>query len=313
MSWSFLLGLPVLFANATPSYILRYAVLEPVTNVFYISLFVFLPPLVFSPKNLPSFTRRFFLYSLVILFIGFVDFYFSSRGILFLGRSIFERVDVGSRFHSIINEPRDYAVFAAYILAVYSLFNIFIPKRSFQVNLLLFTSSSLYFLSFLLTKSATSLVGILIFIILAAILLISRWLLRTYSFTQIIFILSCLFLVSFALASFATLDSSLFDILPIRISKYIGAFTRLLSVLGSASRSSILYIVSSSNLLTVQTSTFLPLLDFINLSQLTFPTSCLVMAMVQLLLCFQNLESLMMKPSPILSLPLHVCYTRQVS
>ena len=230
-----------------------------------------------------------------------------------MGRSIFERVDVGSRFHPIINEPCDYAVLAAYILAVYSLFNIFITKRPFQVNLLLFTSSSLYFLSFLLTKSATSLEGILIFIILAAILLISRWLLRTYSFTQIIFILSCLFLVSFALASFATLDSSLFDILPIRISKYIGAFTRLLSVLGSASRSSILYIVSSSNLLTVQTSTFLPLLDFINLSQLTFPTSCLVMAMVQLLLCFQNLESLMMKPSPILSLPLHVCYTRQVS
>ena len=262
LAWSFFLGLPVFLSQSSVSFILRYGFLESFTTYLYVSLFVFLPTLSFSPYQTLRFPRRFLIYSIFILFIGYVDFYFSSRGFTLLGRSLFDRVDVGSRFHSIVNEPRDYAVFSAFVLATYSLFNAFGFKLC-KTRLLLLVLSAFFFLSFLLTKSATSVVGLVLFLLLLALFLFFRWLLFSNSFSQLFILISISILLFSVFSTGFPLYSLFLDILPFRLTQYIVILTDLLTLRGSSTSDSVLYLVSSSHLLTVQASTFLPLLDFL--------------------------------------------------
>lgn len=246
--------LPALFTDQSPSEFFRFSVVEPTTNLIYLTVFVILPSLVTSVSAKRSLISIIPIYIAAALFIGYVDYIISLKGFLLLGRTIDDYRSIGVRYHSLFNEPRDYSVAGAYLLSLLHISWLFRPRSSQNIK------SKTIILAFLLVLSLPLTVSLSFFLGLTATLIISFILftvpISLKSPKLLLLPLSLVVLSLLLLQSFPTFFS--FDILPSRLSKYYNLFIGL----DLSDLQSITYGIRKSSALFAQASTFLPLFHF---------------------------------------------------
>jgi hypothetical protein len=141
------------------------------------------------------FFKAFFIAFNISLIIGIIDFYFSYTDYGFIGRHLHEHfsgkaVLVGARFHGFAGEPRDAFVFLGLGLALYYLRSLFEER----------TQNYYYYLvvviCMLLTFSASSYVGLMMFMGLFVIYLAANNLKKSLIFILLspLFLFFCIFL-----------------------------------------------------------------------------------------------------------------------
>lgn len=196
----------------------------------------------------------------LVLSVGYLDFVVSLFGFNFLGRSLFDRVDIGSRFHSLFHEPRDDAVASAYLIALLCTVNISklsrvrLPKVNFNIKTMLL---GLLLVSPFLSKSASFVLGLLLFAVFSLVYAVIQLCIgfqRVPAFLFGIFIFFCLLII---LANLLPLEL----ILDERTLLYYNSFQTFISSLKSRE---IMQAVIDSPLLILQASTFVPIVAYFN-------------------------------------------------
>jgi hypothetical protein len=146
-------------------------IFEYIVFLYYIIYFIYLPSIVFKSRDdLNYFFKVFFIVFNVSLVFGVVDFYFSYTDSGFIGRHLYEHIAgkpvmVGARFHGFAGEPRDAFIFLALGLAFYNVRSLFEDRPQNRYYYLLII------VCMLLTYSASSYIGIMIFVCFFAIVL----------------------------------------------------------------------------------------------------------------------------------------------
>ncbi|MFH1094162.1 MAG: hypothetical protein V1739_08470 [Candidatus Omnitrophota bacterium] len=142
---------------------------EIIIYLYYFWYFVILPHKIF--KNIGHLRYFFKVFSSVFifnLFLGYVDIVAAWAKIHIIPRHLIEAlmgsaVFVGPRFHGLAGEPRDAFVYLVLGLAIYLLTTVVLKRK---INYLYI---SVILLALVLTQSASGLIGILLFILLALI------------------------------------------------------------------------------------------------------------------------------------------------
>ena len=260
-SWVTLLAsVPVFLFSRDPSLWLRYGFLEPAANIIYLAIFSVLPSLISTASQRFQLSKYFYRYLFFVIGIGFLDFILYFLGVNFLGHSLFDRVDVGSRFHSLFSEPRDYAVASVYLISLLAVFNISnlshigFPKLSFNIKLLLLF---LLTISPFLAKSATFITGFVLFLCSLLFFILFLFLTQFKSYPR--FLLLFIFLLITSLVGTYIIGSSLiFD------ARVVAYYENLSFALSSLSSADVIDSILSIPLLRPQASTFLPIITFFN-------------------------------------------------
>ncbi|MDC3047194.1 hypothetical protein OA165_02765 [Prochlorococcus sp. AH-736-A21] len=266
--WSVAGGLIAFFNYEELFSKIRFGIIEPSIYMIFITLFIFLPKLFLRKKILLKIPKAFLYVFSFVLFLGYLDLIFDYLGFNLLNRTILDSLDIGPRFHSLANEPRDYVVACIYFLASLSIFfvsplsgNTF--KKYFKFYLIILIP--LAFLSLILTNSFTFIttsaifliISIFVIIIKSIIFLFQSKLYRSYSLGM--FIVSTLFLsVYLILNDSQFLQNFGFE----RITRYLDSFDSLRIYLGEGNSDFINYLTEMDPLLRSQGVTILPLLEF---------------------------------------------------
>jgi hypothetical protein len=208
--------------------------------MYYYFYFIILSRIVFnSLDSIKYFTNYFFKVLYIVIFIGFIDYFLAFFQFDLISRHIGEVTDVGTRWHSVLGEPRDAFVFLVYAIFITLINNYFSIQNNFKIiYLLLF--------ALILTQSSSGIIGI--FIGLGLFMLYS--LINKKRNTLIILLFS--FILFFLIFKLATNSD--------RVLLYIDAFSRLIQFLESG--------VELPYLLLVQAQNFYPIwgmyIDLIN-------------------------------------------------
>ena len=194
--WTILAGTPYLIKSDSLQAKLRYAIIEPLTTLIYLALFGILPSLIATRKDLINFKKPFIRVIMFVLLLGYIDYILSLFGFQLIGRTIFDPTDIGSRFHSLLNEPRDYVVGGIYYFSSLSVLSVSPLFKQSNITFKLFSKSSilvgLIILSLFLTYSTTFLVGLGIAFLLGSLLILLKninIIIRRFSIKKTIFIL----------------------------------------------------------------------------------------------------------------------------
>ena len=221
---------------------------KPITRVildlflflYYYFYFIVLSRIVFNSYNtLNYFLNYFFKVLYFIIFIGYIDYFLAFFQFDLISRHIGEITDVGTRWHSILGEPRDAFVFLIYGIFM-CLVNGYLNNKNYTKTIFVLM------LSIVFTQSLSGVLGI--FIGLG--LIFFFFLLKKKKSAFIIFFISLIIVL---------LITKLFPYSN-RIMLYISSFSSLIDILESG--------VKLPYLLAVQASNFYPLwgmyVDFIN-------------------------------------------------
>ncbi len=258
---------------------IRFGIVEPLIYITYIIVFIILPKLVLDESTLRKLPRIILTVFNWILIIGFIDIIFSSLGKTFLGRSIFDRIYIGTRFHSITNEPRDYVVAGLYYLICLSIFSISpLVSENFKKYKKLFTKIILPIglFSIILTKSATSILTIILYIsikISSVILTLFNSLISFKIKKSTIFIFSVIAFIIYGLI-YILLQPDILELIgAARLNIYVLSITELLDIFNEKAID-ITEVILGAHVLNAQLSVWYPLYialtpndlsDFINL------------------------------------------------
>ena len=156
--WSVVGGILAFFHFQDLFYKVRFGIIEPLIYLIFITLFIILPKSFLREEVLLKIPKAFlYIFSFLLIF-GFLDLICYYLGFNLLNKSLFNTRDIGARFHSFANEPRDYVVACTYYLASLSTFfvspllgNNFQKYFGFYLKILI----PLAILSLILTKSFT--------------------------------------------------------------------------------------------------------------------------------------------------------------
>lgn len=231
--WSVIGGIVALIHFQAPFYKIRFGIIEPLIYLIFISLFIILPKSFLRGEVLLKIPRAFLYTFCLILIFGFLDLICYYFGFNLLNKTLFNTSDIGARFHSFANEPRDYTVACIYYLASLSTFfvsplvgNKF--KKYFRFYLIILIP--LAFLSLILTKSFTFIVTALIALItiISAVIIqsiISSFKYKLYKSYLVVTLIG----LSLFLILYLSLDSAEFlaSIGSRRIFSYLDAFENL--------------------------------------------------------------------------------------
>lgn len=249
-------AIPALLTSDSVYLLIRFAIIEPFTNIAYIAIFTILPSLASSQFQRLKASQYILPFINLFLSIGYLDFFASCIGINLLGRSIFDRVEVGARFHSLSHEPRDYVVTSVYLLAFLAVANISslssLTLPAFGLNYKSFTLSLLIF-SVFLAKSSTFFAGLAYFLMLCAIYILVMALKKFTAFPRLLARYATYAIL--AIPFVYLFSSFIFDI---RISTYLETFSSIFTFSTDHFIDSLLV----TPLLKPQASTFLPMLKF---------------------------------------------------
>ena len=221
---------------------------KPITRVildlflllYYYFYFIVLSRIVFNSQNVFNyFLNYFFKVLYFIIVIGCVDYFLAFFQIDLISRHVGEITDVGTRWHSILGEPRDAFVFLIYAIFM-CLINGYLNNKS--------NTKIIYLLIFciILTQSFSGILGVLIGLGLTLLF----YLFKKKKSAFVIFFISLIMMFL------------IFKVVPYsdRIMLYVSAFSSLIDILESG--------VDLPYILAVQASNFYPLwgmyVDFIN-------------------------------------------------
>ena len=195
--------------------------------MYYYFYFIILSRIVFnSIGSLKYFIKYFFKVLNFIIIIGFIDYFLAFFQFDLISRHIGEVTDVGTRWHSVLGEPRDAFVFLVYAIFITLINNYLLIQNNFKIiYLLLF--------ALILTQSSSGIIGI--FIGLGLFMLYSLINKKRNSFIVLLFSFLLFFLI-FKLASSSD-----------RILVYIDAFSNLIQVLESGVELPYLLLVTATN------------------------------------------------------------------
>ena len=175
--WSILGGLIALNYYKEPFNKIRFGIIEPSIYVIFISIFIILPKLFLRKEALLKIPKAFLYLFCFVLLIGFLDIICYYLGFNLINRTIFNFRDIGPRFHSLTNEPRDYVVCCFYYLTSLSIFFVS-PITSFYFkkyfNFFLRIVIPLSILSLILAKSLVFFATFTTFLIFIFFILIIR-------------------------------------------------------------------------------------------------------------------------------------------
>ena len=138
-------------------------IFEYVISIYFFVYFVVLAQYFMkNERSIDYFFKAFFLMFIVTLVIGFIDYAFSSFGILLVGRHLGDYISVGRRFHGLAGEPRDAFVYLMLGLAFYVVRSYWLSTK--QNNWWIF----IVIVAALMTESASGLIGLAIFVVILA-------------------------------------------------------------------------------------------------------------------------------------------------
>lgn len=257
---SLVAAIPPLFYLSRMDLLFRFSVIEPLTNIAYLSFFAVFPSLASSHAQRLRFSNLILPFIAILLFVGYIDFLSSALDFNLLGRSLFDRVFVGARFHSLFHEPRDYAVSSIYLFSILFAANLS-SHSSMRLSGHLFSKSSLVlfflFLSAFLANSASFAFGLLIFLISA---LCFVFLTQFFSFPR----LPRLNLYLMLIFLFVALISVFIPTETLLGERIFAIYDSLAKSLTSFDTKSVISSILQSPLLIPQASTFLPIVYFFN-------------------------------------------------
>mgnify|MGYP001265531141 CR=1 FL=1 len=159
--WTVTGGIVALIHYQEPFYKIRFGIIEPLIYLIFITLFIILPKSFLREELLFKIPKALLYTFSFLLIFGFLDLICYYFGFNLLNKSLFNTREIGARFHSFANEPRDYVVACLYYLASLSTFfvspllgNTF--KKYFKFYLIILIPLAI--LSLILTKSFTFIV-----------------------------------------------------------------------------------------------------------------------------------------------------------
>ena len=132
------------------------ALLEFFLLFYYYFYFVLISRIIFNSYNsLNYFLNYFFKVLYFVIIIGFIDYFLAFYQFDLISRHIGESTDVGTRWHSILGEPRDAFVYILFALLIYVTFIFLNNKKDYKVIFLLLVS-------LFLTQSLSGYIGLLL-------------------------------------------------------------------------------------------------------------------------------------------------------
>ena len=215
-------------------------VLDLVLLLYYYFYFIILSRIIFnSIESLKYFLKYFFKILNFIIILGFIDYFLAFFQFDLISRHIGEVTDVGSRWHSILGEPRDAFPFLVYAIFMTIINNYLSLKNNFKIIYLLLVA-------LILTQSSSGIIGV--FVGLGLIMCYNLIMKKRNLFKTLIFS----FLIIFVLLKLVSSSD--------RTMLYIDAFSELINFLESG--------VELPYILAIQASNFYPIwgmyVDFIN-------------------------------------------------
>lgn len=231
--WSVMGGILAFIHYQDSFYKIRFGIIEPFIYLIFITVFIILPKSFLRDEVLLKMPKAFLYTFSFLLIFGFLDLICYYFGFNLLNKSLFNTREIGSRFHSFANEPRDYVVACTYYLASLSTFfvspllnNTFQKYFRFYLKVLI----PLAILSLILTQSFTfvataffALITFGLFVVLRSIISIIQY--KLYKSYLVGILIGFTLLLSFYLSlnSFEFLSSIGAD----RIFYYLDSFDRL--------------------------------------------------------------------------------------
>lgn len=271
--WSIFGGGIAFFYFSEPFFKIRFGIIEPSIYVIFISIFIILPKFFLRKEALLKMPKAFLYVFCFVLLIGFLDVLCYYLGFNLLNRTIFNFQDIGPRFHSLTNEPRDYVVSCFYYLTSLSIFFVS-PITSFHFkkyfNFFLRIVIPLAILSLILTKSfvflatfTTFLISIFFILIVRSIISLSK--LKLYKSLVVWILLGLTTLIGLIVL---LNNSEFFQNIGLRrIGLYIETFDELKNYILDGNNDFQQYVAVNA-LLKNQGSSVLPLLEFSSPSNL---------------------------------------------